>query len=380
MPDGTIESAPAVSRLLEGFETLARVPVAPFREHWVCAELERLLDSIPSMERQADRFGNRIARVARGETARGGFAFVAHVDHPGFTFPMGGGARAVAPNRYEALFEGYVTDPYFHDARVRLFRSPEDPGVGGRIVHAEERDPAIHARRVTIEAEQNADGAVLATWDLPAFDVCEGLVTARGCDDLAGCAVLLEALRRLGVEGEGSLTVVFTRAEEPGFCGTLCLLAELGLPSLLDPHGTYVSVEASRERSDVVPGAGAVIRVGDHSTTFDNSVTDTLWAAATLAGIPARRALMDGGNCEATPLARAGLRAGGLCVPLRNYHNMSGDDKTLAPECVAVSDLEALAGLVVAVARTPCEQLKPPLLPQSKFDLFLEIGRRNLLG
>ena len=171
--------SPPIARLLSLFETLARIPVAPFREQWMCDELDRLLDSIPLVEREVDRFGNRIARVTRGAGARGGYTFVAHVDHPGFTFPLEGGARATAPNLYEATFEGHVTGGYFDGARVRLLRSPDDAGICGTIVQAGARDHATYSRRVTIQTDEPADGAVLGTWNLPVFEINDDLVAAR---------------------------------------------------------------------------------------------------------------------------------------------------------------------------------------------------------
>jgi endoglucanase len=58
---------------------------------------------------------------------------------------------------------------------------------------------------------------------------------------------------------------------------------------------------------------------------------------------------MDGGTCEATAFAGFGYRAGGLCLPLGNYHNIG---KGLRPraEYVSVSDLVQLTKLIVAAA------------------------------
>ena len=53
--------------------------------------------------------------------------------------------------------------------------------------------------------------------------------------------------------------------------------------------------------------------------------------------------------CEATAFAGFGYRAGGLCLPLGNYHNIGKDLRPRA-EYVSVSDLVQLMRLTVAAA------------------------------
>ena len=89
-------------------QALTEVPTAPFREQWVMARLDELLDRIPGLERVTDRFGNRIVRLRRGPVSSPPAVFVAHLDHPGFLFPAplpAGQADLV----YTGLFEGRVS-------------------------------------------------------------------------------------------------------------------------------------------------------------------------------------------------------------------------------------------------------------------------------
>ena len=62
-----------------------------------------------------------------------------------------------------------------------------------------------------------------------------------------------------------------------------------------------------------------------------------------------QRCLMDGGSCEATAFVGFGFRAGGLCLPLGNYHNIGPGQRPRA-EYVSVSDLEQLVTLTVTAA------------------------------
>lgn len=369
-------SAHALTQLL--FDLVA-APTAPFREEWVAARIDAALDRIAGVETAVDRFGNRIARLRRGNPAGPPLTFVAHMDHPGFIFDRDRGAGLNGDRRIEAIFEGIVRDAYFHGAPVRLFRGPEDDGVAGRVVEAGPYDRSVHRRRVVIEVEEPAAGAYLAMWDLPTFSVEDGTVEARVCDDLVGCAAIVQALEALADLPEVDVAAVFSRAEEAGFCGVLCMLGESGLPEPLDPATTFVSVEASGEIPGIEIGGGPVIRAGDKATTFDAQLVDRCQKLARAHGIAARRAVMGRGTCEATVFARAGYPTGGLCVPLRNYHNMDPDSRRLVPEQIAISDMAALSRLIALMAAPEAQAHAAPDLA-AEFETYRRKGLRELTG
>jgi putative aminopeptidase FrvX len=126
-------------------------------------------------------------------------------------------------------------------------------------------------------------------------------------------------------------------------------------------------------------GEGAVIRTGDRSTTFDGPVCDMLYSLAYSRKIKARRALMDGGTCEATAFAREGFRSGGVCAPVRHYHNMQQAEGRLVPEMVAASDLEALVQLIEGLSNAFISTELPTESPVlNDYDLFLRKGREKL--
>jgi len=376
----TIVSAtqPSTARLFAHIENLIRVPTAPFREQWMCARLDATLARIPGLQVEVDRFGNRIVRMRRGAPSPVTPVFVAHLDHPGFIFPKPQGAQPVAPRRYEARFEGRLDSAFFEGAAVRLFRSADDPGVAGRILSATAVLPETDNRLVVIETVDDADGAVLGMWDINPFELDGDEVRTRACDDLISCGVLIEVLERLSGEADVDLGVIFSRAEEAGFCGVICLVGSEPWPALLPRESVFVSVETSSERPGVQMGEGAVIRVGDRSSTFDGYFTDSLWTVAREHDIRARRALMDGGTCEATAFARAGLRAGAVCVPVRNYHNQDRSAGRIGPEIVSASDVEALTDLICTLARRLPHGFKPQLPAYLNFDMFERKGREQL--
>jgi len=371
----------ATPSLIDRVRRLVTTPTAPFRERWVCATLDTMLREIPGLRVVADRYGNRLVRLRRGNPAGPPAIFVAHLDHPGFLFRGAEGARpnGLGRNTYEAIFEGRVEDRFFPNASVRLFRGAGDPGVLARVVDAHPVDPATDDRFVILESTESAEGAYLGQWNVPAFEHRDGLLHTVACDDLCGAAAMVEALARLSSQPDVDVAMVFTRAEEAGFCGALCLLHERPWPGLLPLSSIFVSVEISSERQGIMVGDGAVIRTGDRSTTFDGPVCDMLHSLAYAQQINARRALMDGGTCEATAFARQGLRAGGICAPVRHYHNMQQADGTLVPEIVSAGDLEALVQLIEGLAKSFIFPEAPTASPiVNDYDLFLRKGRENL--
>jgi endoglucanase len=108
----------------------------------------------------------------------------------------------------------------------------------------------------------------------------------------------------------------------------------------------------SKQRPWARIGNGPIIRVGDQSTMFDPATTAFLLRAAERcrareSAFRAQRCLMDGGTCEATAFVGFGYRAGGLCLPLANYHNIGRNLRPRA-EYVSVSDLNGLVKLTAA--------------------------------
>ncbi|MEK7334394.1 MAG: hypothetical protein AAB222_03615, partial [Candidatus Binatota bacterium] len=58
-----------------------------------------------------------------------------------------------------------------------------------------------------------------------------------------------------------------------------------------------------------------------------------------------QRRVMDGGTCEATPYQLRGYIAGGIAVPLRNYHNQG--KKRIGPEVVHLKDVEGAVRFLI---------------------------------
>ncbi len=308
--------------LLALIRSLLAQPTAPFHEDAVRAEILIQLAQCPHVRVTRDDFGNVIAQYQRG-SASPRYAFAAHMDHPGFVGEE---------------FLGGVPEEY---------RAKKPP---------------------------TRDFGAFAMWDLPAFEVKEGRIHSRACDDLIGCAAILALLHALEkAEAESSVIGLFTRAEEVGFLGAI-QLAKTGLV----PHEvTIVSLECSSERS---PGAGrmgegVIIRVGDKTSIFDDSATRALTSLAAEAKIAHQRCLMSGGTCEATAYQLYGYRTAALCVALGNYHNC-GPETTIAPEFVSVDDVQGLVRLLITAA-TVSAATDPVTELRAKLEKGLEKYRKR---
>ncbi|MEK7383579.1 MAG: M20/M25/M40 family metallo-hydrolase, partial [Elusimicrobiota bacterium] len=191
---------------------------------------------------------------------------------------------------------------------------------------------------------------VFAILALTPCEVKDGWLSSRSIDDLLGCAISLEVLRRLAkARVKTNLTVLLNRAEEVGFVGALDMIRS----GVLSPGDSYLSVESSREMPGSMPGKGPTIRLGDKTTAFDPNLIALLDSAAARLkkkGTRVQRLRLTGGTCEATAYLVFGLEAAGVAVPLVNYHNGWGA-KAVAPERVRVSDAEGAVRLIVEAAR-----------------------------
>jgi len=304
-------------KLLPVLRHIVSRPTAPFHEQAVAEAILGFLKELPHVEVRADKHGNLIARYERGgahgNPAEPRFAFAAHMDHPGWVRAEHGAPPcpvALLPGeKHPMQFLGGVPEAYLQHPKVRGY---------GRF----------------------------AMWDLEEFRLADGLIHARACDDLIGCAVIVATFMELEETGaEGACIGLFSRAEEVGFVGAL----KLASSGLLPEEVTIISLETSAERPPAKIGAGPILRVGDKSSIFDSAATATLAHIAAESHIPVQRCLMPGGTCEATAYQLSRFRSAALCVALGNYHNC-GPKNRIAEEFVSLADVQGLVRLCTSIA------------------------------
>ncbi|MGH8092798.1 MAG: hypothetical protein ACREIF_04940 [Chthoniobacterales bacterium] len=283
--------------MLAVVEALANQPTAPFHEEAVRAEIERQLRRCPHVKFERDRFGSVIARYRRGRRTTAGWALAAHMDHPGWARSKSGRMK----------FLGSVPDRYRQEPKTKSFGNFE-------------------------------------MWDLPPFQVRDGQIHSRACDDLLGCAEILCVFRTLEEMDAAVYCVgLFTRAEEVGFVGAIKLAQARILPRSL----TILSLETSTPRGSAEIGKGPIIRVGDKVSSFHGPSTARLLSVAGEEKIPVQRCLLDGGTCEATAYQLYGYTCAAASLALGNYHNITPAG-TVAAEFVAIDDFVGMVRLCVA--------------------------------
>ncbi|MDF1657452.1 MAG: M20/M25/M40 family metallo-hydrolase [Verrucomicrobiales bacterium] len=279
------------------FRKILSTPTAPFHEYHVAAEIREQLATMPNVSVKEDAFGNLIACYRRGRK-KPKLAFAAHMDHPGWVKFKG-----------EEKFLGWVPEERLDTHPVEWFG---DFGM----------------------------------WDLKPFELKDGIIHSRVCDDLVGCAAILAMFMELeAAEVEATVYGLFTRAEEVGFIGSVEMAKDWPLLESV----CFVSLETSAARGGAEMGKGPAIRAGDRISVFHDATTAELVDAAAEGKIPHQRALLDGGACEATAMNLYGIPAAGISVILGNYHNCP-PEKGIAEEFIALDDAKNLVKLITATA------------------------------
>jgi endoglucanase len=328
------------------FRRLTSVPTAPFRETAVSRKaLEWIRENLGSRAKVRRVRGGFIVSY-RGAGEAPALCLAAHLDHPAFELVE------VSRTGATARLRGGLPPHLLPGAAVEAFpRVPKDnrPLARGVIGPRPRKDGGLWtiAWSEPLGGGAKPDFAVLA---LPACATKDGWLLSRSVDDLLGCAIGLEAMRRLiEARAKVNLTVLLNRAEEVGFVGALDMIRS----GVLSPKDSYVSIESSRELPGSKPGGGPTVRLGDKATAFDANLTALLDDAAEALrkrGGKVQRLRLTGGTCEATAYLAFGYEAGGVAIPLVNYHNGWGAE-AVAPEKVRLSDVEGGVRLVVAASK-----------------------------
>ena len=331
---------------------LLSLPTATFVESAVLEYVRRFCRKTAGVSMTGDRYGNLLVRYRRRPRGVSPLVFSAHMDHPGFV------AQEMRDGRtLRAEFRGGVIEDYFAGAKVWFWSGGRR--VRGKVLEVTKvkklvRGPVTH--RIPEEALLRVSEAVATgspgMWDLPEAFERRGNVYARDCDDIAGCAAMLELLRRLSrKQARAEVYCLFTRAEEVGFIGAIAA-AKAGTVSKKWP---IIAIETSSELPHARIGDGPILRVGDRMSVFDPAVTafcDRVGQrlAKRRRKFHFQRKLMDAGSCESTAFAAYGYRATGICLALGNYHNMDKGKQKLACEFISLNDYKLMVDWFEALA------------------------------
>jgi putative aminopeptidase FrvX len=327
---------------------LLKIPTAPHFEDSACDFVCKFLNRHKILFRK-DKYGNIIAAI--GPKKGQGVAFAAHLDHPGFQ------VLSVKKREVKCVFLGGVMRDYFRrGVPIDFFdRNGKKTGVG-RMVRVLQWNPLWqerYSRRMLIKLERGTvDNHSFGMWQLPVLAPSRTHIINRVCDDMAGCAAMLETLKRLSrVRLSNRVYALITRREEIGLQGAYEIARARALPRSVP----VISIENSKELCNAKQGNGVIIRVGDKLSIFDPKVTQEMCRIGEMLKkkkkILYQRRLMDGGTCEATAFLQEGYRAGGVCLALGNYHNC-GPNFRIKAENVHRGDWLGLVELLVETGKS----------------------------
>lgn len=168
-------------------------------------------------------------------------------------------------------------------------------------------------------------------------------------DDRIGCAVLVEAIRRLD-HSDHDLYFVFSAQEEVGLRGarTAAYSIDPDLGIAIDVTRTGDTPEAPR--MDVSLGKGAAIKVKDSSVIAHPKVKNLMVRLAEADQIKYQLEVLEAGGTDAGAihLTKSGVPSGTISIPCRYVHSPS--------EMVDLDDVENCVKLILAICRDSLDE------------------------
>jgi len=185
----------------------------------------------------------------------------------------------------------------------------------------------------------------VAAFERPLLEMGERVV-AKSLDDRIGCAIAIEALRKLQ-RTPNDLYFVFTTQEEVGTRGaqTSAYGVDPDLGFAIDVTG-WGDTPGIRN-TEMSLGKGPAIKIRDSGMLSDPRIVKWMMRTAEKNRIPYQREVLIGGSqdARAIQLVRGGVPVGCISIPCRYVHTAS--------EMVDLRDVDNAVKLVVALLRAP---------------------------
>ena len=296
-------------------------------------------------EIEEDALGNLIC-IRRGEGAR--VMLAAHMDQIGFMVMeidekgflrvtnVGGINRNYSLNRH-VVFENGVSGVISYETRD--FK-PAENGMQALFI-----DIGARSRE---EAEKRVSLGDVAVYAPDMFELGEDLIASPAMDNRVGCAVLIDALRKLS-DCPNEVYAVFTVQEEVGLRGaqTAAFRVNPDLGIALD-----VTISGDTPKGPKFPmaaGKGPCVKILDSAVICNPKVVRLMEDAAARAGVEAQREVLTGGGTDAGAIqqAHAGVPCGVLSIACRYVHS--------ACEVISISDAEKGAVLIAELLKEKIE-------------------------
>jgi len=165
-----------------------------------------------------------------------------------------------------------------------------------------------------------------AVYDIPPTILNHTVLLSSYCDDLMGCSVVIDAIRKTG-EPLNYMYYVFTVQEEVG-----CRGAQPAANRFHPDVGVIVEVTGAldvmtRRRDELSPlmGGGPTLDAYDSCTIFDAGLIDQICEMGRRMGHPCQIKCMSTGGTDASAIQGVGERArlDCICMPTRYIHSQA---------------------------------------------------------
>lgn len=333
--------------MFDTLKKLCRVPSVSGREEKIRESITQLISPF-SDEIRTDSLGNLIA--VRYGTAHGNGAkklmLCAHMDEIGFlaTYIEDSGfirAASVGGINFSAAAFSHVVS---------------GRGVGGVIVPETGTKPADFAQdkfyidigaKDKKEAERKVKVGDFFVVRPDVVRLAGKRVAGRPLDDRAGCAVMIDAARKIAESPcECDVYYVFSVQEEVG-----CRGAKPASFSVAPDYALVFDVTGTGDTAGAKPmavklGGGAAIKIKDSSVICHARVVDSLISLARENSIPYQCEVLTYGGTDTSSIqmSGAGVMVGALSIPTRYIHT--------GTEMLDLGDAAACSELAVAFAHS----------------------------
>ncbi|WP_408956505.1 M42 family metallopeptidase [Natroniella sp. ANB-PHB2] len=200
------------------------------------------------------------------------------------------------------------------------------------------------------EAEEKVKIGDTATY-YRQLDLVENRFVAKGLDDRAGCAVLIETIKQLTEQPTFDTYFVFTVQEEVGTRGAITSSYEINPDVGIAVDLTLTGDTPEAKRMAVSLGEGPAIKVKDRSVLVNPQLKKLMIDLAEENEIPYQLEVLDRGGTDTgrMQLSREGAIAGAISIPGRYVHSPS--------EMIDLTDLENGIKLLTKIVQSDYQGL-----------------------
>jgi len=319
-------------------------------EEEVRSVIQRHVEALTD-ELRTDAMGNLFA-LKRGDGSGHRIMLAAHMDEIGVIVTQVEDSGLL---RFSNV--GTIPHKTMMGTRVRFANGAiglisHDGGIRAEILDREL--PDLGRWFIDVGASSNDDLLVgvgdVAVFERPFVDLGERII-AGGFDDRVGCAVLIEAMRRLD-QSPHDVIFTFTVQEELGVRGARVAAYDLdpaiGLAVDVTPTGDSPKPEVP---ISVDLGSGPAIKIADTGMIAHPRLRRALVRIAEDHDIPYQLEVLPVGSTDAAAIqaTRSGVITGAVSIPCRYVHTPS--------EMVAMADVENTVRLLTALLSDPLTEV-----------------------